>query len=215
MLYSMTMGATKRRILEHAAAVPSTEGLERVTIGRLAEDLRMSKAGLYGHFGSKERLQLDTITLGREIFREHVIAPAQQAPPGLPRLWALCTAYLGYVAANVFPGGDFFVTVANEYDTRSGRIHDEIAAVITIWMQHLQRLIVEAVELGHLGACDPAQLAFELEALLVAGNHMYHLDNDPRALELARAGIARRLEDLRTPGAPALAGWNPTRPDGR
>jgi AcrR family transcriptional regulator len=61
-------------------------GLERVTIGRLAEDLGMSKAGLYGHFGSKERLQLETVALGREIFVRHVVAPAQQEPPGLPRL---------------------------------------------------------------------------------------------------------------------------------
>jgi AcrR family transcriptional regulator len=204
----MTIGTTKRRILEHAAAVASTEGLERVTIGRLAEDLGMSKAGLYGHFGSKERLQLETIALGLEIFRHHVIAPAHQAPPGLPRLWAMCTSYLAYVAAGVFPGGDFFVTVANEYDTRSGRIHDEIAAAITVWMGRLEGLIGDAVELGHLGPCDPVQLAFEIEALLVAGNHVYHLNDDPKALELTRTGIARRLEDLRTPGSPALAAWS-------
>jgi AcrR family transcriptional regulator len=208
------MGATKRRILEHATAVASTEGLERVTVGRLAEDLGMSKAGVYGHFGSKERLQLETVAHGREIFRQHVTVPAQQAPPGLPRLWALCTTYLAYVAAGVFPGGDFFVTVANEYDTRPGRIHDEIAADIARWMRLLEDHIVDAVELGHLAACDPVQLAFELEALLVAGNHVYHLNNDPRALELARAGIARRLEDLRTPGAPALAESSQPAPTG-
>ena len=116
----------------------STDGLERVTIGRLAEDLGMSKAGLYGHFGSKERLQLETIALGREIFQQHVIAPADQALPGLPRLWALCTTYLAYVAAGVFPGGDFWVTVANEYDTRPGRVRDEIAAGIARWMRLLE-----------------------------------------------------------------------------
>jgi hypothetical protein len=80
-------------------------------------------------------------------------------------------------------------------------------------MRGPEGLIAEAVELGHLSLCDPAQLAFEVEALLVAGNHVYHLDNDPRALALARAGIARRLEDLRTPEAPALADDPPARPD--
>jgi len=98
--------------------------------------------------------------------------------------------------------------VANEYDTRSGRIHDEIAAAITVWMGRLEGLIGDAVELGHLGPCDPVQLAFEIEALLVAGNHVYHLNDDPKALELTRTGIARRLEDLRTPGSPALAAWS-------
>jgi hypothetical protein len=95
--------------------------------------------------------------------------------------------------------------VANEYDTRTGPIHDEIAGAMAIWMQCLEALIGEAIELGHLRSCDPAQLAFEIEALLVAGNHVYHLHSDPRALELARVGIVRRLEDLRTPSAPPLA----------
>jgi hypothetical protein len=75
-------------------------------------------------------------------------------------------------------------------------------------------LITEAVALGHLAPTDPAQLAFEIEALLLAGNHVHHLDNHPRALELARAGIARRLEDLRTPAAPALAEGSRPAPTG-
>jgi AcrR family transcriptional regulator len=200
---------TKRRILEHAAAVASTEGLERATVGRLADDLGMSKAGLYGHFGSKEQLQLDTIAFGREVFQERVVAPANRAPAGLPRLWALCTTYLSYVDAAVFPGGDLFVTVANEFDTRTGVIHDEIAEVIGGWMRTLENLVEEAVAVGHLGDCDAEQVAFEIEALLVAGNHMRHLDDDRRALGRARAGIARRLDELRTSTAPPLSEHDP------
>jgi AcrR family transcriptional regulator len=198
------VGPTKQRILEHAAAIASTEGLEQMTVGRLADDLGMSKAGLYGHFGSKERLQLDTIAFSQAVFRQQVVGPGEQAPPGLLRLWAMCAAYLDYVAAKVFPGGDFFVTVANEYDTRTGPVREEVAAAMRTWMRRLEALIVEAVDLGHLGRCDPAQLAFEIEALLVAGNHVSHLHDEPRALDLARNGIARRLQELRTPRAPAL-----------
>jgi hypothetical protein len=118
------------------------------------------------------------------------------------------------VAAGVFPGGDFFVTVANEYDTRPGPIRDEIAGAIAYWMGRLEGLIAEAVERRHLAPTDPVQLAFELEALMVAGNHVYQLNNDPRALELARAGIARRLEDLRTTWAPVLAEAGQATPPG-
>jgi AcrR family transcriptional regulator len=200
----MTVGTTKQRILDRAAALASTEGLERVTIGRLADDLGMSKAGLYGHFGSKERLQLETLAFSARVFARHVTVPAERAPAGLPRLWALCTMYLDYVANGVFPGGDFFVTVANEYDTRPGPIRDEIARVIGQWMGLLETLASRAVELGHLVQCDPVQVAFEIEAMLVAGNHVYRLNDDPRALDLARTGIAQRLEGLRTPRAPAL-----------
>ena len=35
---------------------------------------------------------------------------------------------------------------------------------------------------------------------------MHRLNDDPRAVDLARTGIAQRLEGLRTPRAPALAG---------
>jgi AcrR family transcriptional regulator len=205
------VGPTKQRILEHAAAVASTEGLELLTVGRLADDLGMSKAGVYGHFGSKERLQLDTIAFSQAIFRQHVVGPAEQARPGLLRLWAMCSAYLDYVAAKVFPGGDFFVTVANEYDTRIGPVREEIASALRTWMRRLEGLIVEAVDLGHLRPCDPVQLAFEIEALLVAGSHVSQLHDEPRALDLARAGISQRLQELRTPDAPELPAPAPPR----
>jgi hypothetical protein len=81
-------------------------------------------------------------------------------------------------------------------------------------MRRPERLIVDAVEHGHLAPTDPVQLAFELEALMVAGNHVYQLNNDPQALELDRTGIARRLEDLRTPDAPALTGAGQPAPAG-
>jgi hypothetical protein len=66
------------------------------------------------------------------------------------------------VAAGVFPGGDFFVTVANEYDTRPGPVRDEIARAVTVWMRRLEGLTADTVERGHLAPTDPVQLAFEL-----------------------------------------------------
>jgi AcrR family transcriptional regulator len=200
----MAVAPSKRRILERAAQLASSHGLEQLTIGRLAEDVGMSKAGLYGHFGSKERLQLETLQLGSEIFQRHVILPAEAAPAGLRRLWALCRCYLDYVERGVFAGGDFWVTVAHEFESRGGPIHDEVESAIGAWMRRLEDLLSTALELGELSPCDPAQVAFEIEALLVAGSHVFRLHGDTVALSHARAGIARRLEELRTPGAPSL-----------
>jgi AcrR family transcriptional regulator len=195
---------TKDRILKRAAAIASAEGLGGLSIGRLADDIGMSKAGVYGHFGSKERLQIETIEYVTKLFRETVLMPVLEHSPGLPRLWALCSAYLTYVLDSSIPERDFFVTVANEFDSKPGPVRDAVVAVIAIWMQRIEENLADAVELGHLRDCDIEQVSFELEALMVAGHHVYQLNDDPAALDRARRGILARLESLETPAAPDL-----------
>jgi AcrR family transcriptional regulator len=197
-------GATKRRILERAFQLASADGLEALTIGRLAAELQMSKAGIYGHFGSKQALQLDTIGLARELFQRDVIGPSRAEPDGLPRLWALCATYLSYIMNPDPPAGEFWVTVANEYDTRDGPVRDAVEAAMSRWMGELEDLVAAGVRLGQLAPCDPAQLAFEIEALLVAGGHQYRLYRNPKAPARARTAIRHRLDELRAPAFPAL-----------
>src|SRR6516162_3176502 len=92
---------TRESILRVAVNLASVEGLEGLTIGRLADELDMSKSGLFAHFGSKEELQLATVEMARRIFVEHVMQPALEKPPGMPRLWALCSNWLGHVEKRV------------------------------------------------------------------------------------------------------------------
>src|SRR5215471_8818334 len=93
---------TRENILQVAVNLASMEGLEGLTIGRLADELKMSKSGLFAHFGSREDLQLATVEMARQIFVEHVIRPAMIEPEGMPRLWALCDGWLGHVEQHVF-----------------------------------------------------------------------------------------------------------------
>ena len=80
-------GATTRlQILKVAVDIASAEGLEGLTIGRLAGELEWSKSGLFGHFGSKEELQLSAVERARDIFVEEIITPAQDAERGLERI---------------------------------------------------------------------------------------------------------------------------------
>src|ERR1700722_19285104 len=71
---------TRESILRAAVDLASVEGLEGLTIGRLADELNMSKSGLFAHFGSKEELQLATIEMARPIFVDHVVRPALTSP---------------------------------------------------------------------------------------------------------------------------------------
>jgi AcrR family transcriptional regulator len=155
----------------------------------------MSKSGLYAHFGSKQKLQLATIERAREIFVEEVIRPALAAPRGARRLIALCDAFLSHVERRVFPGGCFFSAAAVEVGNRKGRVHDVIAKNQVEWLALLERLASEAQETGELSAnVDPAQLAFELHALVVGANNAWILNGDSAVLDHSRRAVRERLE---------------------
>jgi AcrR family transcriptional regulator len=197
-------GTSKQRILERAYQLGGLYGLESVTIGQLAEELAMSKAGVYGHFGSKHALQLETIRHARAVFLRDVIQPAELRPDGVPRLWAMCSTLVSYSMGTGLHGGDFWVTVFHEYGSRSGPVRDAVERTFGGWVRRLEELIATAVELGQLVPCDPAQVAFEIQALLNAGGHVFRLCHDPKAPDRGRAAILQRLETLRGQAFPAL-----------
>jgi AcrR family transcriptional regulator len=195
---------TKPRILDRAHQIAALYGLEALTIGRLADEMEMSKAGIYGHFGSKEALQLELIEHARAMFWRNVIEPAQAEPDGVPRLWAMCNTLVSYTADTGLYGGDFWVTVFHEYASRSGPVRDAVEATMNDWMRRLETLISSGIERGQLKPCDPAQLAFEIQALFNAGGQQYRLCHDLKAPERGKAAILYRLEQLRGPAFPAL-----------
>jgi AcrR family transcriptional regulator len=185
---------TRAAILDEAARLASVVGLEGLSIGGLASASGMSKSGLYAHFGSKQELQLATIDAARETFVAEVFQPALRAPKGVQRLLAACDEFLSHVERRVFPGGCFFAAAAADVGTRPGPVRDAIAAQQRDWLAVLERLAREAAELGELDAAvDPAQLAFELHALLVAANTAFILQGDRGVFDRARKAIRERL----------------------
>ena len=185
---------TRQAILEAAVHLASAEGLEGLTIGRLANELAMSKSGLFAHFGSKEELQLATVEAARGVFIREVIRPAFEAEHGLPRLWKLCDTWLGYVQGGVFRGGCFFAAASAEFDSRPGPVRDRIAAIMKEWLKALGRAVVEAQSAGHLNKkVDATQLAFEFNALELGANWAFQLHGDRQAFARARAAILERL----------------------
>jgi AcrR family transcriptional regulator len=197
---------TRQTILEAAVHVASVEGLEGLTIGRLAAELAMSKSGLFAHFGSKEELQLATVEAARAVFVREVVGPAFAAEKGLARLWGLCDVWLAYVRGEVFRGGCFFAAAAAEFDGRPGAVRDRVAAIMKEWLAALRRSVEEAQAAGQLDAgADPAQLAFELNALEMGANWAFQLHGDRRAFARAREAMLERLRRLATAdGLPLL-----------
>jgi AcrR family transcriptional regulator len=190
---------TRRRILQHAMDIASLDGLEGLSIGRLATELKVSKSGLFAHFGSKEELQLAVVGSAVDLFVAEVIEPAMDEPPGLPRLLKLCDEWLDYVARRVFPGGCFFYAAGAEFDCRPGRVRDALAAVKRDWVGLYRRTVRDAQQLGEIhGDVDPTQIAFELDAMVGAANSAALLLDDDDAYAMARTAIRARLRAVAT-----------------
>jgi AcrR family transcriptional regulator len=185
---------TRASILATAVHLASTEGLEALTIGRLAEKTGMSKGGLFAHFGSKEDLQLATVEHAREIFIREVIQPSMEKPEGLHRLMATCMAWLSYVERSVFHGGCFFAACSAEFDGRPGKVRDRIAEIMKVWLERLTQMSREAKASGELSTqVEPRQLAFELNAIAMACNWEYGLFADRAAFKRARVAMEKLL----------------------
>jgi AcrR family transcriptional regulator len=195
---------TRGAILRRAADIASVEGLEGLTIGRLAGELGMSKSGVIGQFGSKEELQLATLEHAADVFREQVWEPVRHVERGLPRLLATCEAWTRYADGPAFTGGCFIAAASFEWDGRDGAVHDALAEVTGRWRRQLVHDIRIAVENGDLPAdTDPDQVAFSLEALAAGMNPARQLHGDTRAAEWSLQGMRAVL---RLPQAVAQGG---------
>lgn len=185
---------TRKEILAVAADIASAEGLEGLSIGRLAAELNMSKTGIFAHFGSKEELQISTVSWAKEVFLEHVVRPALAEPRGLKRLEVMLTSWLDYVERSVFRGGCFFAAASLEFDSRPGRVRGEVAALTKAWMNALRNEIAYAKAHKEIApGTVAAQLAFELHAYAQEANWAYKLFGETKAFSRARAAIADRL----------------------
>jgi AcrR family transcriptional regulator len=184
--------ATRRAIVRRAMQVAAVEGLEGISLARLAADLEMSKSGLFAHFDSKEDLQLATLRGARRLFTRQAIEPAQTEPEGLPRLRALVDAWLTYLGEGADAGGCLFIEGAAEYNGRTGPVRDMIADTMSRWLGLLTEQARVARERGELDA-GPERLAWELHAFGLALNWDRQLYGNTAALERARAAVDARL----------------------
>jgi AcrR family transcriptional regulator len=189
---------TRESILQAAADLASVEGLEGLTIGRLATELGISKSGLFAHFGSKEELQLATIDAARRRFVDHVVKPSRSLPRGRARLEALMTDWLAYFRSEVFDGGCFFHAIKAEFDSRpDNAVREVVTEDVRQFLGFLTREVRKAQEAGDLDpAVEPEQLAFELDALGAAANQQFQLMQDPGVFDRAETAIRARIESV-------------------
>lgn len=183
--------ASRRAVLAHATDITSVEGLDGLSIGRLAEASGRSKSSIAGLFQNKEGLQLATIDAGRTVFMAVVVEPARAQPRGLARLVALMSNVIEYSRTRVFAGGCFFAAVAADYDSKPGAVRDAVRTAIEQWYGYLQIQVRVAVDEGALELDDDGieQLAFALPALYEQANARSLLYSSERPYLLAARGM--------------------------
>ncbi len=191
----MQKGAqTRALILDQAVAHASEVGLEGLSIGSLAGRLKLSKSGLFAHFGSKEELQIATLRRAQELFENKVFRPALSTPRGTPRLLELFRNWLQWLDASGQPGGCVILSAVAEFDDRPGAVRDTLLA----GQKQLRGAIIKAVRLaieaGDLAPeTDAWQLAFELFGVVLAAHHDRHLFEDRRAMERGMKAVESLL----------------------
>jgi AcrR family transcriptional regulator len=182
---------TRDRIVGHALAMASVEGLDALSLGDLAQDVGMSKSGLFAHFRSKEALQLDVLNAAVGKFRQVVIIPALAEPRGAPRLRALFTKWLGWEQHDSMPGGCVFVHAAFEWDDREGPVRDAVAAFQREWMEFLAGAAQRA------GVPNPEQFAFQMLGIILGYYWAKRLLRDPEAKAKALAAFEHLMRAAR------------------
>jgi AcrR family transcriptional regulator len=177
-------------ILNAAARLATTRGLEGLSIGDLAEHIGMSKSGLYAHFKSKEELELATIETAVEIFETEVINKVPESLRGLARVPVLTDAFLQHLERRIFPGGCFFATVAAQLASHPGRARDRVMQVQAAWVEQFTSALRQGSEAGEIPRdSDLDQVTFEITAMMLRANLAWILTEDKRVLDRARVGI--------------------------
>ncbi|GAA0256823.1 TetR/AcrR family transcriptional regulator [Actinomadura nitritigenes] len=179
---------TRRAVTRHAVDVASAEGLNGLSLGRLATDLRMSKSGIQTLFRTKENLHLATVDAARELFVDAVVRPAQAAPPGAARLRALVANWIDYAEKPLFTGGCFWAANLPDFDGRPGPVRDALARQHRDWLSLLAAEYRRAAAAGEIAPLDADLAAFQTDAVLTAANTALRLD-EPGATAKARRAI--------------------------
>ncbi len=181
---------TKNAVVDRALALSTQVGLEGLSIGKLAADLKLSKSGLFAHFQSKEALEIAVVERAAERFADLVVFPAIAAPFGVARLEALFAHWSRWPELAELPGGCFFIAAAAELDDREGPVREELADQLRELGRTIERFTADAIRASEFRAdVDPAQFSFELFGIIFSLHQSLRLLRDDTAHRRARTAF--------------------------
>ncbi len=172
---------TKERILDTAVCMASRDGLGGLTIGKLASELSLSKAGLFAHFGSKEALQTEVLEHAASQYQERVLAPLPAVSTGRARLKALLKGCMDWIDDPSFPGGCPIMSACFELTKQNGEPWDVLVAKQRTFQARLTEMFRDCMPKG----TDAEQLAFEFRGITLAYQHASRVLGNAKARRFA------------------------------
>jgi AcrR family transcriptional regulator len=193
---------TREEIVARALDIAALDGLGALSIGSLAKELKMSKSGLFVHFGSKENLEAAVVDAASDLFFSHIVLPAEEdSLEGIERVWVLCDLWLEFVEDHVLPGGYFFTGAFFQCAGQDGSIPRAITRIMRQWFKALREAVDGARSRGELRlSIDAKQTALELNGLLLGAQWSYQMEHKDGTQ--ARLAILTKLASLATEEIP-------------
>ena len=187
---------TRAAIVNDALEQAARTGLEGLTIGALAEQMHMSKSGVFAHFGSREDLQIAVLKAYEARFIDEVLKPSLREVRGLPRLLAILDHWLDRTVIEAALGC-IWISGASEYDDRPGAVRDELVSMVQGWQREISRAIAQSIQEGHLRQdTDVSDLVFGIYGVILVLHHDARLMKSAEALPRAHRAIDRLLQQF-------------------
>ena len=191
---------TRARILDRALVLASRLGLDGLTLGVLADELGLSKSGLYAHFRSKEALLLAVLEHTKERFAAHAATHLKGRSRGLDALRAYLRAWLDWIALPALPAGCPILGAAFELEDLEGPPRAYVLEIQRASRVRLEIMLRAAVDKGELVPDLPVrQVVFELRGITLSFHQELRLMRDPEARDLAEAAIDGIVSRYRVP----------------
>jgi len=144
-------------ILESAARVICARGYDGASMQEIAEACGMTKAGLYHHIETKEKLLLAIMNYGMDLFEKQVISQVIDIADPLERLKACMVKNIKLVTS----GSSKEVTIIlHEHNTLTGHARKEINARKKKYVRFLEAAVTEGIKRGQIRRVNPTLAAF-------------------------------------------------------
>ncbi len=129
-----------REICRTAARVFYEKGYDGASMQDIAEAVGLTKAGLYHHVGSKDRLLFEIMNYGMDILDETVLSKVQSIRDPRERLRATIVGHIDLIVR----ARDLEITVIlHENRSLKGALRKKINARKRAYVDHLKELITE------------------------------------------------------------------------
>lgn len=184
---------TRAAIIDAALGLATQIGLDGLSIGALAEIMKMSKSGVFAHFGSREDLQVAVVEEYQRRFRDEVFLPALNVPRGVARLRELFQRWIHRTTLEI-DSGCLYVSGAVEFEDQEGPAREALENAVQLWMRAVARAVDLARQTGEFRAdVDPDQLTFEMHGLILTLHYQARFLRDPHAVKRALKGFDELL----------------------